>query len=240
MAQSIEQFDAFGEAFQAFLDGEDPTLTVHLDLTETEFLSASYFFRTYEEMPLLEQKALQLARGKILDAGAGAGCHSLWLHNERHQTYPIDLSPGAIAVMKQRGLERARNVSFFDLKQEKYDTILMLMNGVGLAGQLPGLPNVFRQARNLLHPEGQILLDSSDLRYMYEEEDGTFRWDLDREYYGEVVYQIEYEGRKGEPFPWLFVDHHTLTEVAENEGYNVEIIAEGPHYDYLAQLTLKK
>jgi hypothetical protein len=114
----------------------------------------------------------------------------------------------------------------------------MLMNGTGIIGTLDNMPVFFERMRQLLAPGGCILIDSSDLRYLYEEEDGSLMIDLADDYYGQLDYRMEYKDILGEPFDWLYVDFETLAIYAEENGFTTELIEEGDHYDYLARLTI--
>ena len=114
----------------------------------------------------------------------------------------------------------------------------MLMNGTGIIGNLDNIGQFFERLKALLQPEGCVLIDSSDLRYLFEEEDGSIMIDLADEYYGQLDYQMQYKDVVGEPFDWLYLDFNTLAYYAEEYGFNAELVAEGEHYDYLARLTL--
>ena len=196
-------------------------------------------FRTENQMPALERNALQLATGKILDVGAGSGCHSLALQEAGKDVHAIDISPLSVEVMQQRGVRHATLTNLFDEHfYESYDTILMLMNGSGIIGKLENLPVFFRKMKLLLRPGGCILMDSSDLRYLFEEEDGSFVIDLAGDYYG-VDFQMQYKDIQGESFDWLYIDFQTLSLYAAENGFQAELVKEGKHYDYLAKLTLK-
>lgn len=196
-------------------------------------------FRDFEDMPELEQYALKKAAGRILDVGAGSGCHSLALKDMGKDVVAIDISALSVDVMKERGLD-ARCVNFYDdAFKERFDTILMLMNGTGIIGRLENMPAFFARLDAMLAPGGSVLIDSSDLRYLYEDEDGTFEIDLADEYYGLVDYQMVYKNVAGEPFDWLYADFETLAYYAEEAGLDCEFLVEGEHYDYLAKLTLK-
>ena len=149
----------------------------------------------------------------------------------------IDISPLSVEVMKERGVD-ALQVNLYDESfDRKFDTVLMLMNGTGIIGTLDDMSAFFARMRQLLNPGGSVLLDSSDLRYLFEEEDGSLMIDLADEYYGQLDYQMEYKDVEGEPFDWLYVDFDTLAFYAEENGFEAELIAEGEHYDYLARLT---
>ena len=225
-------------AFSDFFNGDkQATITIHNDIGDVEEVPVSYFFRSFQEMPLLEQKALELCRGSVLDVGAGSGCHSLILKERGMDVTPLEIRPALVEMMKKQGLENAVQADFYKYRQQTFDTLLLLMNGIGFAGHLLGVDLLLKHAQKLLNPGGQIILDSSDLMYMYEEEDGSYLIDLNCEkYYGEVEYQFEYKGQKGKPFDWIFVDYYTLEQMAVENGFRSEIIYEGEHFEYLARV----
>ena len=160
-------------------------------------------FRNIKTMPMLERTALQLATGKILDVGAGSGCHALALQEMDKEVCAIDISPLSVE---------------------------------GIIGRLENMPAFFKKMKQLLRPGGCILMDSSDLRYLFEDGDGSFEIDLAGDYYGEIDFQMQYKEIKGTPFDWLYVDFQTLSLYAAECGFNAEIIKKGKHYDYLAKL----
>ena len=188
-------------------------------------------------MPLLEQQALQMARGRVLDVGCGAGSHALYLQNERGlEVTAIDLSVKAIEVCQLRGIRSARVQNVLDTS-EKYDTLLLLMNGAGMCGRLKKMPAFFAHLKTLLNEGGQILTDSSDIIYMFDQNpDGSYDVPLYGDYYGELEYTVKYKGKREKPFNWLYVDYNTLQNVAHAVGLQCELVAQGEHYDYLARL----
>ena len=217
--------------------GKFDTLRILSSMFEEDEMPVSHLFRSLRDMPLLERKALDLAKGKILDVGAGAGCHALALQKQNKDVTAIDISPLSCEAMLKRGVIKVQCVNLFDNGFKGfYDTILLLMNGTGIAGKISNLPQLFKRLMELLAPDGQILIDSSDLKYIYENEDGSFDIDLNANYYGEVDYQMVYKDIEGEPFDWLYVDYPLLSTIAEANGLHAELIAEGEHYDYLARL----
>lgn len=196
-------------------------------------------FRTFAEMPIQEQKAIELCRGKVLDVGAGSGCHSIVIKERGLEPVAIDISELSVEVMKDRGID-ARNINFFDETfAEKFDTILFAMNGIGIVGKTERLPDFFRSIKRLLAPGGQVLLDSSDIKYIFMDEDGSMDIDLAAGYYGEIDYKMRYKNITGEPFDWLYIDFDTLSMYAEEHGFCCEKCIDGEHYDYLARITLK-
>lgn len=217
--------------------GKASSLVVHSSMFEDDEIPVETLFREYGQMPQLEQEALDIAQGRILDVGAGSGCHSLALMKMGKTSVAIDISPLSVEAMKERGID-ARLVNLYDESfTETFDTVLMLMNGTGIIGNLDNMPAFFARMKQILNPGGCILIDSSDLRYLYEDEDGTLEINLADDYYGQLDYRMEYDGVQGEPFDWLYVDFETLAYYAEESGFRAELIAEGEHYDYLARLT---
>lgn len=234
--------DLFGKAILDYQTNNAPEdLITETTISEEDEMSVAYLFRSYDEMPQMEQKALQLAKGKILDVGCGAGSHSLSLQNERNLAVTsIDISANAIQACTLRGLKNAKVQDVMTLENEKYDTILLLMNGAGMCGKLKNIPNFLLKLKSLLNPGGQILLDSSDIIYMFDDddEDGGKWIPSKNEYYGEIVFNISYKGEKEKPFDWMFIDYNTLQNAALDNGFQCELILEGEHYDYLARLSI--
>ena len=187
-------------------------------------------------MPEIERKALDMANGKTLDVGAGSGCHSLVLQGKGIDVTAIDISPLSVETMKDRGVKKVIEQDFFALKGQ-YDTVLMLMNGIGIVGTLERLPRFFSQLGEILAPGGQLLCDSSDISYVFEDENGMIDIPNEMGYYGEHSFRMQYKDTIGEPFDWLYIDADTLKEKAAKNGYAVEVVAEGEHYDYLARIT---
>ncbi|QCR22680.1 bifunctional 2-polyprenyl-6-hydroxyphenol methylase/3-demethylubiquinol 3-O-methyltransferase UbiG [Pontibacter sp. SGAir0037] len=231
--------DPIGAALKDYMQGAAGVqIVVESNITEDDTIPVSYLFREYEAMPELEQLALKECKGVILDIGAGAGCHSLALQRMGLQVTALDISEGAIAAMKERGIQQVLEKNVFDLHDLQFDTLLMLMNGIGIAGDLYGLTRFLKHARTLLRAGGQILLESSDILYMFEEEDGSVLLDLNAGYYGEVVYNMRYKEHETGSFKWLFIDAAILQDYAEEQGFGFRLLYEGEFGNYLAQLTL--
>ena len=230
MGHAIADYHATGKAAR---------LRVFSPMFDEDEIPVTTLFRSVDDMPAIERKALELADGNILDVGAGAGCHSLALQAMGKQVTAIDISPLCVETMRDRGVDKVLEQDFFTLRGQ-YDSIIMLMNGIGIVGSLSRLPAFFMQLDALLAPGGQLLCDSSDICYVFEDEDGFIDLTGIDGYYGELTYQMQYRGIKGEPFPWLFIDPETLREQALQHGFHCDIIARGEHYDYLARLTKKR
>lgn len=234
--------DLFGKAILDYQTKNNPeNIITETSISEEDEMSVSYLFRSFEEMPKIEQKALELATGKILDVGCGAGSHSLYLQKVRKlDVVSIDISPNAILACAERGLEQCfvQDVMSLSSADRKYDSILLLMNGCGLAETMKKLPKFLQKLKSLLAGNGQILIDSSDIIYMFDEDEDGGRWiSNEAGYYGEVTFDISYKGEKEDTFNWLYIDYNTLQNAAFANGLKAEMILEGEHYDYLAKLT---
>jgi SAM-dependent methyltransferase len=208
------------------------------NISEEDVLPLPYFFRKYSEMPTLEKAALKLCKGKVLDVGCGAGCHTLYLENKGMQITAIDSSEGAIEVCNLQGIKDARQLNLLELRNEKFDTILLLMNGAGIFQKLEYVSIYLQHLKSLLTPGGQILIDSSDLQYMYDRGEEGGIWIPSDRYYGELEYVIKYKGEVSEAFDWLYIDEDIFESACLNEGFTFKIKTRGENFDYLARLSI--
>ena len=233
--------DPIGQAIHDFhFLGDAGIVVVDSNYTEGEEIDPAYFFRTLEQMTSIEVTALSLCRGEILDVGAGAGCHSLELQKRGFHPVALEKSGLAAEVLRLRGVRQVICQDIFHLPEGLYDTILLLMNGAGIAGTLEGLGQLLTRLKSFLSPGGRILLDSADISYLFMEEDGSVWMDLSSEkYFGEMIYEVSYRDIKSDKFFWLFVDFETLAEIAMQAGYSCTLVVEGEEGSFLAQLGIK-
>ena len=229
--------DVFGKAIQDFYKGKNAVIDTYSSIGGWDKLPVKYLFRSFEEMPEIEQTALKMAFGKVLDLGCGAGSHSLYLQNEGLSVKPVDISKGAIEVCRLRGLEHAEMTDLWNLKGVQFDTILALMNGAGICGSMKRLPDFLTHLASLLKPGGQILMDSTDIIYMFEDENGEVDLSEVQHYYGEVEFQSKYLGENSGSYPWMYIDFYNLQQQAYNVKLQCELLKKGTHYDYLARLS---
>jgi SAM-dependent methyltransferase len=231
-------YDPIGQAILDYAKNKKPfDIIVSSDICEDDIIPIEVLFRNLKDMPEIEKKALKLCKGKVLDVGAGAGIHCQELIKNGLSTHALDSSQGSIEYLKNIGVS-ATLCSFesFDSKT-KFDTILMLMNGIGIAGTIANLEKTLLKAKSLLQEGGQLICDSSDIRYLYEDEDGSMWMDLNSEYYGNFRFQMHYKKISGPWFDWLYVDYDNLHRVATKVGFkSVKIMEQENHF--LAQLTL--
>ena len=233
--------DPMGAAIADYLaHGKASKLRVFSSQFDEDEIPVAQLFRAYEQMPEIERVALERCSGRILDVGAGSGCHSLALQEREQTVTAIDISPLSVEAMRLRGVKDAQCVNLFDRTfTGQFDTILLLMNGSGIVGKLAHFPAFFQRMKQLLAPGGQILMDSSDLSYLFEDEEGNLDFAPEDDYYGEVDFRMQYKQVKGDPFDWIYIDFCTLSLQAAQAGFQAEKIAEGEHFDYLVRLTLK-
>jgi SAM-dependent methyltransferase len=231
--------DLFGKAILDFQTNTSPeNMITSTSISDEDEMEVAYLFRSFAEMPTLEQKALQLTKGRTLEVGCGAGSHGLYLQNERNiDVHSIDISKNAIQACSLRGLKNTQVIDVLNIENEKYDTILLLMNGTGIFETLERTSIYLQKLKSLLNPNGQILIDSSDIIYMFDEDEDGGKWIPSETYYGELTFTLQYKNETEAPFPWLYMDYNTLQNAAIANGLQCQLVLEGDHFDYLAQLT---
>lgn len=226
--------DIYGLALKEYYEHQKPfNLTLHNNYGKPEKMPIEVFFREDHDLSELEQMALDNCSGTVLDVGAGTGVHSLILQDMDCKPTAIDISTAAVEVMEMSGVDNVLHTDILDLKDQQFDTLLLLMNGLGLVGKLNQLDKYLTVFKTLLNPEGKIVLDSSDISYLYDDKPKN-------RYYGEIQYQYEFKKKKGKPFDWLYVDKQTLEEVAKKVGLSCNIIYEDENDQYLAILQVIK
>jgi len=234
----IFENDPLGAAIWDFKNGAaTPNITVESDLCDDDVIPVEYLFRTEEEMPELELTALEKVKGRVLDVGAGAGCHSKVLVEKGYDVTALDTSKGACDYLESLHISNV-NKSIENYQEEKYDTILVLMNGLGLAGTKSNLPFFLSHLKSLLNPGGQIIADSADISYLFEDEEGGLWVDLNAQYYGEMKFNMKYKDQESGWFDWVYVDQEAAIIAGESAGLKADIISEGPNMNYLIKYSL--
>jgi SAM-dependent methyltransferase len=236
----LDGWEPHGAAMSAYHAGKRDASIVVYDDYERDEVPVSYFFRRPSEFPALERTALDLCRGRVLDVGAGSGCHSLVLQDRGLDVTAIEVLPSLVRVMKERGVRQVQRASWMDIDAGTFDTVLMMMNGLGLVETLAGLRVFFEDARRLLRPGGQVIADSTDVRVKLDPaaaKSGTLKR-KDGRYLGELHFQLEFEGKKGPPFSQLWVDAQTLERYAIEGGWGCEVVLAPDEYgNFLVRLT---
>ncbi|WP_134089390.1 bifunctional 2-polyprenyl-6-hydroxyphenol methylase/3-demethylubiquinol 3-O-methyltransferase UbiG [Olivibacter sp. XZL3] len=227
--------DVYGAALLDYYKGsETAPLILHNNYGEDEEMPIEIFFRKEEDFPELEFIALSLCDGSVLDVGAGAGSHCLYLQKKGFDVTALEISTIACKIMKDSGVRNVVNQDIFDYRGKKFDTLLFLMNGIGLAETINGFKQLLAHCKKMLRKGGQLLFDSSDIAYLYE---GNIP--PNDVYYGEVRFQYEYQGQLGDPFGWLYIDQDTMIKIAQQDGWVVQVLYEDPDDQYLVRLSLR-
>lgn len=233
--------DPIGAAIEDYLNGdEDAQIEVASDLSDDDIIPVRYLFREIKQMPEIEQIALNHCKGKVLDVGCGAGAHLKALHDYGIKAEGIDISPKAIDYLSSLNFTVYLE-NFLNFKKDKYDTLLFLMNGIGLAGDLQSLPKLLNHAKSLLKDGGKIICDSTDVRYFYEDDDGSVWIDLNASYFGNFKFKMTYKKHCSNWFKWLYVDFESLSNCASDAGLDCSLIVENKdEKTYLAELKIKE
>ena len=226
--------DVYGEALAEYAKGNDGSLLLHTSYGGIEEMPVWYLFREYEDMPELERMALSVCEGHVLDVGAGTGAHSLVLQQLGHEVLAIDTSKSATKIMKESGVKEVQNIDFLNLKDKKFDTLLLLMNGIGIVGSLKHFKTFLTHAKSLLNEGGQLIFDSSDIKYLYEGKDLP-----EDRYHGEVSFQYEYQGQKGDWFDWVYIDQNLLADMADEAGWYTYFLHQDENDQFLVRMIPK-
>ncbi len=226
--------DVLGQAISDFYNKKSlRKLWIHNKYGKKEEMPVATYFRNAEQIPHLELIALQNCRGRVLDIGAGAGIHALELQEKGFDVTALEISETAAEVMKHRGVKKIIRQDIFSFKEERFDTLLLLMNGIGLTASIAGLRQFLQHAKTLLNPAGQLIFDSSDVAYLYDNDIPKMEG-----YYGEIMYQYEYKKQKTDWFGWLYIDQNTLKKIADEEGWKTAILFTDEFDQYLAKLLV--
>ncbi len=235
--------DPYGRALLDFFNGDTAaTVAVRRDDGLTGPMPAGIFFRTEADFSPIERSALDLCHGLILDIGAGAGCHSLALQKRGMHVRAIDISPQLIDIMSKRGVMDTRCVNAFEFREGRFDTLLLMLHGIGMMETLSGLDRFLLHAHDLITPGGKIVFDSLDVRRTDDPRNLAYH-EANRKagrYFGEIRMRFEYRGDMGPYFGWLHVDPETLAEQATKADWECRVVLQQEDGNYLAQLTTKK
>lgn len=226
--------DPMGKAIYDFAKNNKPSeIIVYSPEFFDDVIETAYLFRGYEDFPEVEQLAMKESKGAILDVGCGAGSHALYLKEQNKDVEGIDISEYICELMESKGVKTYCEDIFEFNSVKKYNTILLLMNGLGIAGTRAQLPQFLSKLKSLLEPGGQILIESCSTDYLFDNEKDA------EEFSGEIEYQMEYDGIKGDPFYWLYLPYKSLEKDAKESGFLCENLLEYEGSTYLAKLTVE-
>jgi SAM-dependent methyltransferase len=157
--------DALGRALLDHLEGNDgPPLLLESDDGDvrTADLQPADFFLPVDAGPRWERDALDAATGAILDLGAGAGRHAVHFRSMGHPVTAVDVSPGAVAVCRTRGVADVRELDLRDPPDGSWDTVLLMGGNLGLAGDWQPTRNLLGRLASMVPVGGVLIGDSVD------------------------------------------------------------------------------
>ncbi len=230
----------FGLALLDFWRGDKSAcIAICRDDGFAEEVPVGHFFLGPGKFTSLEKTALDQCRGCVLDAGAGTGHHSLALQSRGYRVCAIDVSSEAVQLMREAGVGDAREADVLRFDGGRFDTVLMMGHGIGMAADISGLHGLLKHLVILLKPNGQILLDSLDPRRTSEPLHLAYH-ESNRKagrYFGEVRLQLRYKGQTGPVYGWLLIDPETLAKHALATGWAADILWRQADGNYLARLV---
>ncbi len=225
----------YGDALLDYWNGDaDATIAIRYSDKSEIKLPVHIFFRQPWEQPEIERYAISMCEGRILEIGGGSGSHALELQESGMEVTVADISTGAVKLMKDRGVKNAVRIDIYRYTGQRFDAILMLMNGIGFVGDLKGLDRFLVHARKLIAPGGKMLLDSSDIKNR-----PGLRSILGKNYGGETTFRFQYGDRRSGLIRWLYIDEKTLGDHARKKGWHCQIVFHGEEGRYLAMLRLQ-
>ena len=233
--------EPFGEALEDFYNGKkDAEITLIRDDGFEFNVPIEYFFRGPKEFTNLEKQALGLCKGKVLDAGAGVGPHSLELQRLGFEVYAIDISSRACDIMKKRGIKNVQCTDFYNIEIDTFDTILLLGRSIGFVENINGIKKFLSFCKTRLNPEGIIILDSIDMRLTEEKIYLDYK-ERNRKlgkYFGEATLQMKYKNILGDRFRNIQIDPDTLKECTQEIGLSCKILGKEEDGNYLAMISI--
>ncbi len=221
-----------------FFEGKKncPELLIHNKFDVPDHMNPEVYYRDFSGMPDLEVFAMELCRGRVLDVGAGVGAHTKYLQDLEMDVTALEISKIECGIMSKMGIENIVNGNYFFYSDtEKYDTLLFLMNGIGLTGTVQGIKKLLDHARSLLRPDGILLFDSSDVAYLWKKEQLT-----EQPYYGEIEYRYQYGEQWGDWFHWLYIDADRMQKECALCGWDLQVVYEDETDHYLGRLSMRK
>ncbi|HLW29992.1 MAG TPA: methyltransferase domain-containing protein [Brumimicrobium sp.] len=218
--------DPIGYAILDYISQNDPQdIIVESDLVEDDVLPIDILFRNFDSFPKLEVTAMKYCKGKILEVGAAAGPHAKYLVKQGFDVSTVEISEIAHNYMKENIPEATHYLTdILEFNTGKYDTILLLMNGIGMAGTYKKMTHFLKHLSTLLAPGGSIICDSSDVQNVFEDDEGGLWVDLNSDYYGEFKFNMKYKDSESGWFNWVYIDFKNLEKSANEAGLKIELL----------------
>lgn len=228
-----EHEDAFGQAMMDYVEG--------INMQEAARTGCAVWFSPFESWALRERKAIQFAKGKVLDIGCAAGRHSLYLQDKRLDVLAVDNSPIGLRVCRRRGVKNTRLVSFHDITPQLglFDTIILFGNNFGLMGSAEKAREMLTRFFHMTTETALILAGAGSFEMGAIDEallEKTKNTAHDQEMCGEFLLQMTYREFKTPPIEWLFCTQDEMKQIVSKTGWKISTIITDRSEAYIAIL----
>ena len=219
--------DAFGAALLSHLEhGDDGLHAIERDDGYVDVASASVYFGDIEAWSSTESQAIEMATGRVLDVGAGAGRVTLHLQERGIDATALDVSAGAIEVCRRRGAQQVWHGTLEDLaahSPESFDTFVFFGNNLGMIGSPEAAPGWFEALRRLASSGARVIGTTLD---PYVTDDpahlGYHEWNRRRgRMPGHLTIRLRYLAQATPWFDLLWVSIDELRTIVEPLGWEM-------------------
>jgi SAM-dependent methyltransferase len=202
------------------------------------------YFLDYDQWSPLEKQAIELARGRVLDIGCGAGRHSLYLQQKGFDVTGIDNSPGAIEVCRLRGLKKAivrPAIEVGKFEPASFDTITMLGNNFGLMGGFEQGREILKDLYRITTADARIIAQSIN-PYKTGNPQHLEYHDLNKKrgrMPGQLKMRVRFGKTIGAWFDYLFVSPEEMEDIIQGSNWRIEKFLEPEEARYIAVIRKK-
>jgi SAM-dependent methyltransferase len=240
-----EREDAYGAAIRDHHAGEESYEVIERDDGWIGISAGTdLYFSEYDAWSDSEQAAVARAEGRVLDVGCGAGRHALYLQERGREVVGIDVSPGAVEVSRDRGVD-ARPLDVADVREldaEPFETVVMFGNNFGLVGTRATAPRVLGGLAAVTTDDARLLAGTRD-PYATDDPNHAAYHELNRErgrLGGALRIRTRYERRASPWFDYLVVSPAELRELLGPTAWELAAVVEPNGLDetgdYVAEL----